>query len=126
MLTDKNLIKEVPHPSGIGGVQRIYRFPNGFGLSLINSPLAHTFSFAWEAAVLRDVSEDGATFTLTYDTPMTRDVEVFANEQFHDVGVCIGTGRTFIRQTGSTRIVGTRSYPPHQLLRSRPVGSTVL
>jgi hypothetical protein len=64
-LTDRNLFTEKPHPSGIGGVQRIYKFTNGWKLSLVNSPIAHCFPFAWEAAVLSP--SDG----LCYDTPLT-------------------------------------------------------
>lgn len=58
----------------IGGTQRIYKFPSGYGLSLINSPMAHAYPFAWEAAVL---APDGQ---LSYDTPLTQDVEVFQTD----------------------------------------------
>ena len=81
MLTNENLLKEQDHPAGIGGVQRLYRFKSGYGLSLVNSPKLHSYSFAWEAAVLKDLSEDGETFELTYDTELTADVEVFANDE---------------------------------------------
>ena len=80
MLTDNYLILERLNP-GIGGVQRIYRFPSGYGLSLINSPMAHSWPFAWEAAVLRDVSEDGLSSELTYDTKLTSDVEIFSSDE---------------------------------------------
>lgn len=79
MLTNQNLLLERPHPNG-DGIQRIYRFPDGHGLSLINSTMAHAYRYAWEAAVLKDVSDDGQHFSLTYDTPLTSDVEVFAIE----------------------------------------------
>jgi len=77
MITDQNLVVERPHPSGFGGVQRIYRFESGYGLSLVNSPMLHSYPFAWEAAVLKNVSKDGKSFDLTYDTEMSEDVEVF-------------------------------------------------
>lgn len=69
-LTDKYLEKE--RLNSIGGTQRLYKFPSGYGLSLINSPRAHAYTFAWEAAVLRP---DGS---IAYDTPLTEDVEVFS------------------------------------------------
>lgn len=80
MLTNENLLLERPHPGRLGGVQRIYRFANGFGLSVVNSPMLHAYPFAWEIAVLENVTEDGADFDLTYDTPLTSDVEVFSND----------------------------------------------
>ena len=80
MLTNENLLKERNHPGGIGGVQRLYRFKSGYGLSLVNSPMLHPYPFKWEAAVLKDMSEDGEKFELTYDTELTDDVEVFYNE----------------------------------------------
>lgn len=76
MITDKNLLLERPHPS-LGGVQRIYRFSNGYGLSLVNSPMLHLYQFEWEAAVIKNVSDDGMDFKLTYETMLTDDVEVF-------------------------------------------------
>jgi hypothetical protein len=69
MLTDEYLKQE--RPNHIGGVQRLYEFPGGWGLSLINSPRAHSFRFAWEAAVI------GPGGGLNYETPLTSDVEVF-------------------------------------------------
>lgn len=80
MLTDENLILERPHPAGLGGVQRIYRFANGYGLSAVNSPILHVAPFAWEFAVLEHVSEDGQSFELTYKTPLTEDVEVCGSD----------------------------------------------
>lgn len=80
MLTNNHLLLDRPHPN-FGGTQRIYRLDNGYGLSLVNATLIHTYPFAWEAAVLKDVSEDGETFTLTYDTELTDDVEVFATDE---------------------------------------------
>lgn len=76
MLTDKNLIDTRSH---LGGTQRIYR--NGrYGLSLINAPMLHSYPFAWEAGVFDYGSADGKNGRLTYDTPLTNDVEVFDSE----------------------------------------------
>lgn len=68
MLTDKYLVKERDH---LDGIQRIYKFPSGYGLSLVNAPVLHSYSFAWEAAVLSPKND------LDYTTPLTSDVEVF-------------------------------------------------
>jgi hypothetical protein len=78
MLTDDNLLVE--RDSGVSGTQRIYRFKNGMGLSLVNGPMLHSYPFAWEAAVLEGVREDGGFDRLSYSTPLTKDVEVFESE----------------------------------------------
>ena len=77
-LTTEDLVTEYAH---LGGIQRIYRFKNGYGLSLVNSPHIHPYRFAWEAAVLKDVSEKGNRFELTYDTPLTDDVVVLPSDE---------------------------------------------
>jgi len=79
-LTDECLLSERPHHAPIGGVQRIYRFKDGHGLSLVNGPMLHSYEFAWEAAVLKDVRDDGRFGSLDYDTPLTSDVEVFDSD----------------------------------------------
>lgn len=82
VLTDKNLVLERPHPvEAVGGVQRIYRFDSGYGLSLVNGSMLHAYPFAWEAAVLADVSEDGDSYCLTYATSLTDGVEVFETDE---------------------------------------------
>ena len=53
----------------LGGVQLVYRFSNGYGASVINS---HVTGPGWELAVLR---WDGREARVTYDTPVTGDVE---------------------------------------------------
>lgn len=81
MLTDDFLILETPRDTSIGGVHRIYRFPCGAGLSLVNAALLHSYPFAWEAAVLKDVDEACTNFYLDYTTPLTNDVVVFINDE---------------------------------------------
>ena len=76
-LTDKHLVVERPH---LGGVQRVYRFNDGHGLSLVNAPMLHSYPFAWEAAVINGVAETGASFRIVYDTPLSNDVEVFQSD----------------------------------------------
>ena len=77
-MTDENLVREEPHR--LGGTMRIYRFPDGHGLSMISSPQAHDFPFAWEAAVLWRVKKDGGGGRIQYTTPLTRSVEVFYSD----------------------------------------------
>jgi hypothetical protein len=65
-------VHDRPHPSGMGGVQKVYRFPNQYGASVIRS----FFSYGgdeglWELGV---VKWNGEKFALTYDTPITDDV----------------------------------------------------
>lgn len=76
-LTETNLETERPH---LDGVQRLYRVGR-YGLSLVNGPMLHGYPFAWEAAVLDFGSPDGAKGNLTYDTPLTNDVEVFYSDE---------------------------------------------
>ena len=78
MITDKDLLIERTNP--IGGIQRVYRFPSGYGLSLINSPMAHGYPFAWEAAVLQNVDDKG-NGSITYGTKLTDEVEVFETDK---------------------------------------------
>ena len=70
MLTERNLVVERPHPSGLGGVQRLYEYADGHSVSMVNAAYLHHFPFAWEGAVLGDGG-------CVYDTPLTDDVEVF-------------------------------------------------
>lgn len=80
MITNDFLLTEQSHPSGFGGVQRIYRFANGMGLSAVNSPMLHVYSFAWEIAVLKGVEDSGDFEKIDYTTDLTEDVEVFTND----------------------------------------------
>lgn len=68
-----------PHPNG-AGVQKIYRFPNGYGASVVQVELFGLFdSYTdddddWELAVLKFDSPDSDEYELDYDTPITDDV----------------------------------------------------
>ena len=58
-----------------GGVQKVYRFQNGFGASVVR----HDYSYGgddrdWELAVLVFYSEDNEDWSLTYETEITDDV----------------------------------------------------
>lgn len=84
-ITNDNLLLERPHHSKLGGVQRIYRFANGMGLSVVNTPMLHSYPFAWEIAVIKGVDDNGNGFDLVYDTPLTNDVEVFYTDIDTDI-----------------------------------------
>ena len=66
------LVREQPHPTW-DGVQKIYRFPNGFGASVIKAGGGGSWTGShgaedglWELAVIRWEGED---WNLTYSTP---------------------------------------------------------
>lgn len=90
MLTDLNLYSEHEHnfdcpnylkTKGFNGIQRLYRFNNNYGLSLVNTPILHTYPFAWEAAVIRFDSAESDVFNIIYDTELTDDIEVFDTDE---------------------------------------------
>lgn len=75
---------ERTHPTG-SGTQRLYRFANNFGASVVqfSAVIAGRFGGSygaeegrWELAVLRFTGEGvgPASYELTYDTPITDDV----------------------------------------------------
>lgn len=87
MITNDYLDLERSHPCG--GVQRLYKFKSGYGLSVVNSPMLHFYPFAWEAAVMNPKGY------LDYETELTSDVVVFfsddeANEFIHKAAKVIG------------------------------------
>ena len=64
-----------PHPSLIGGIVSRIKFDNGYGASVVQGP--HTYGGEdglYELAVLDSNGE------LTYETPITNDVEGYLNE----------------------------------------------
>ncbi len=55
-----------------GGVQAVFRFPNGFGASVVRGPYTHGGRDGmWELGV---VEWSGEKFELTYDTDIADDV----------------------------------------------------
>ena len=74
---------EKEHPTlGMAGTQKLWRFENGFGASVIQFKMmtgrygSYTDDDTeWELAVIKfEDGDDDETFTLTYDTPITDDV----------------------------------------------------
>ena len=65
---------------GFSGLQRIYRFENGFGASVIDGKILHSYSFYVEVAVIKFNSEKNDDFTIVYDTSITDDVNILNND----------------------------------------------
>ena len=57
------------------GTQKIYRFKNGYGASVIMHPFSYGGkSGLWELAVIKFDSNDNFDFEINYDTEITDDV----------------------------------------------------
>lgn len=66
---------ERPSPAGLGGVQKLYRFKNNFGASVVMNSYSYGGSNGlWELAVLKFDGPGIDDSHLTYDTPITEDV----------------------------------------------------
>lgn len=76
---------ERPHPTG-EGVQKIYRFKNGYGASVIRTPMSYGgTSRLWELAVIKFQSANILDYRLCYTTPITDDVIGYLNGKEVDV-----------------------------------------
>ena len=60
----------------LGGQHLLYRWGN-WGLSLINSDIAHASRYSWEAAVIKFSNDNSLEYEIVYNTPLTGDVLVF-------------------------------------------------
>lgn len=61
------------HPAGLGGTQTIYKFPNGYGASVISGEYFYTdIEHPYELGVLK--FDDEGNGHITYETPITDDV----------------------------------------------------
>lgn len=65
-------IHDRAHPSGMGGTQRVYRFPNGYGASVVQ--FRGSYGFEQGLYELGVIKFEGDDWCLTYDTPITDDV----------------------------------------------------
>lgn len=85
--TDKPAIivpmEERGHPSDPGGIQRLFRFDNGYGASVVRFWGSYGYAAGkWELAVIRwEADSFGRRFTLCYDTPITDDVLGWLSEE---------------------------------------------
>lgn len=58
------------------GIRKIYRFDNDLGASVIRHPCSYGYAHGlWELAVVKYDGPGNLDFCLTYDTPITGDVE---------------------------------------------------
>lgn len=59
-----------------GGVQKVFRFENGYGASVVKNPYSYGGDEGlWELAVVLVYENEGRlSWKLTYDTPITEDV----------------------------------------------------
>ncbi len=75
------------HPN-FSGLQRIYRFENGYGASVVRFWLDDTKDFfshtendsQWELAVIKFHGDNPHDFKICYDTPITEDVIGYLEE----------------------------------------------
>jgi len=73
---------EREHPAGMGGIQKLFRFPNGYGASVVKFPGSYGYGTGrWELAVIKYSGDGDEGYTLTYDTPVTDDVIGCLSEQ---------------------------------------------
>jgi hypothetical protein len=81
LFNDPELDKDHPNETFLG-TQKLYRFDNGYGASVVRGRMAdmgdffatYTDADTWELAVIKFNSNDVEDFNLTYDTPITDDV----------------------------------------------------
>lgn len=72
----KEASTERVHPAGLGGTQKLYRFANGYGASVVQFVYSYGGDEGlWELAVLLLTGPKEMDYELTYDTPITSDVE---------------------------------------------------
>lgn len=70
-----------PHPACLG-TQRLYRFENGYGASVIQAEYSYGGNDGlWELAVLKFEGVSNYDFKLCYDTPITDDVIGYLTEE---------------------------------------------
>ena len=53
---------------------------NGYGLSVINTPSAHIYEFAWEVAVIKAAPQKKFAYEIYYNNILTDNIEVFSTD----------------------------------------------
>jgi hypothetical protein len=64
-----------PHPNNLGGVQARIYFDNGYGASVVKTP----YTYGGKEG-LYELAVFGKNGHITYDTPVTNDVEGYLSE----------------------------------------------
>jgi hypothetical protein len=73
MPDEQGIIQPIDTRGTHDGYQRLYRFENGYGASVVRNPANYGGKDGlWELAVIR--FDDDGTWSLTCDTPVTEDV----------------------------------------------------
>ena len=72
------LVKSRAHPAGMGGTQDLYRFKNGYGASVIKGSPGSYGGYELGVIIWNGESEDD--YHLTYETPVTDDVEGYLDD----------------------------------------------
>lgn len=68
-------IVDRPHPMGMGGTQQLYRFPNGYGASVVRFYGSYGYEQGqYELAVIKFDGPDNFKWSIDYETPITNDV----------------------------------------------------
>lgn len=68
-------IIERVHPAKLGGIQKVYRFANDYGASVVRTPFSYGgCDGLWELGVVLFNGPGEDDYKLTYDTPVTNDV----------------------------------------------------
>jgi len=98
-------------PLESGAIQKIYRFANGYGASVVKGD--HTYGGEeglWELAVIifGKGTDNNHTYELVYDTPITQDVEGNLNDDeveklLDQIFVLPMRGDDVLRQQGNER-----------------------
>lgn len=98
-------------PLESGAIQKIYRFANGYGASVVKGD--HTYGGEeglWELAVIifAKGTDNNHTYQLVYDTPITQDVEGNLNDDeveklLDQIFVLPMRGDDELRQQGNER-----------------------
>ena len=86
---DKFKIIDRAHPAGMGGTQRVYKFPNNYGASVVQFNGSYGFEDGlWELGVVQ--FDDEGDYHLTYDTHITSDVLGYlTDDQVHETLLAI-------------------------------------